>query len=52
MQVLTVLTQPLDDQRPGTTGLHRKVSRLQQPNYLENFVQAVFDAREFMRAAY
>lgn len=43
MSMREVATPSFEGQKPGTSGLRKKVTVFQQPGYLENFVQAVFD---------
>lgn len=43
MQIQKITTQVYTDQKPGTSGLRKKVKQFLQPHYLANFVQSVFN---------
>jgi phosphoglucomutase len=44
MSIKRVNTQPVDGQKPGTSGLRKTVAEFSRPGYLENFIQAIFNA--------
>jgi len=53
MQIKKITTNPFNDQKPGTSGLRKKAKLLTDtPNYLENYIQAIFNVADVKGKTY
>lgn len=43
LKVETISTKPFEGQKPGTSGLRKRVPVFTQQHYTENFVQSILD---------
>ncbi|MEM8849869.1 MAG: alpha-D-glucose phosphate-specific phosphoglucomutase [Pseudomonadota bacterium] len=43
MKIEDIATQPIEGQKPGTSGLRKKTKVFMEPHFLENYVQAIID---------
>ncbi|WP_019626824.1 alpha-D-glucose phosphate-specific phosphoglucomutase [Thioalkalivibrio sp. ALJT] len=44
MDISVITTRPFPDQKPGTSGLRKRVQQFREAHYLENYIQSIFDA--------
>ncbi len=42
MEFATIETQPIEGQKPGTSGLRKKTKTFMEPRYLENFIESIW----------
>ncbi len=43
MSLMKIETQPIEGQKPGTSGLRKKTREFMAPHFLENFVQSIWN---------
>jgi len=51
IKIQPIKTQAFSDQKPGTSGLRKKVNTFKQTDYLQNFVQSIFNCLPELRGS-
>lgn len=51
IKIQPIKTQAFADQKPGTSGLRKKVNTFKQTDYLQNFVQSIFNCLPELRGS-